>query len=201
MNLKRSLLFVFYITNTLILFLFAIKFEKSSKSMRNNRQKMESFGMKIVKANKNQLEELIKLQKQYMEHHKEIDDYFAFRKEMSDIWKKYITQVFQDDSQVVFVAIVGETIGGYLTARIMQRPPIYEISTVGLIGDAFVMKSFRRQGIFTKLVHAALEWMKQKGIRYVEHPVAARNHSAIEAWKKAGFTDYMIFMKRTVYQH
>lgn len=51
--------------------------------------------MKIVKANKNQLTELIELQKQYMEHHKEIDDYFAFRKEMSDIWKKYITQVLQ----------------------------------------------------------------------------------------------------------
>jgi GNAT superfamily N-acetyltransferase len=154
--------------------------------------------MKIVKASKKNLVELSKLQKKYMEHHRRIDDYFAFIEDVSRLWIEYAEKVIEDKEHVAYCAVVEGKIVGYMIARIELRPPIYKTVRVGLIGDAYVFPEYRRQGVFTMLLEKTLDWMKKKGVSYVEHPVASRNRIGLKAWKDKGFKEFMIFTRKKI---
>ena len=154
--------------------------------------------MKIIKVSKRELTELTDLFERYMEYHGELDGYFAFRENISELWIKYMESVLQDENQVVYSALVNNRIVGYMTAYIKNRPPVYEIEKVGLIGDAYVLPNYRRQGIFTKLLEKIIEWMKEKEVDYVEHPVASKNELGLITWRKKGFEDFMIFMRKKI---
>jgi GNAT superfamily N-acetyltransferase len=152
--------------------------------------------MKILKASLKHIEELSKLQKKYMQHHKELDPYFTFKKNISVLWKQYAEKVLKDKNQAIFIAMQNDMIVGYLTAGIMQKAPVYKISKVGFIGDAFVLPKFRRQGVLKQLAQASFKWMKRNNIDYVEHPVAAKNKISLKAWKSYGFEENLIFLKK-----
>ena len=59
--------------------------------------------MKVIKPSKDNLTELADLQKRYMEYHKEINGYFTFSKEMSELWIRHMESVLQDENQIVFI--------------------------------------------------------------------------------------------------
>lgn len=154
--------------------------------------------MKIVRASKENLTELAVLFKGYMEYHRRIDGYFACKKNISDLWMKYMKSVLQDKNQIVYQALIDDKIVGYMTARIRSRPPVYETERVGLIGDAYVLPEYRRQRIFTQLLEKVFDWMRKKEVEYVEHPVASQNKLGLEAWRRSGFEDFMIFMRKKI---
>lgn len=152
--------------------------------------------MKVARASEKDLEQLSRLQKEYMQYHKELDSYFSFREDISTLWQEHAKEILEDEKQVIFIAINDEQTVGYITAGIMKKAPIYEISEVGVIGDAFVLPEFREQGIFKELTEAVFNWMQEKNIRYVEHPVAAGNTLGLEAWKSRGFEEYMVWLRK-----
>ena len=154
--------------------------------------------MKIVKASEEQLIELAGLQRRYMEYHEQIDEYFAFKDGISELWIEYMKEVIKDENQIAFCALVENRIVGYITARTTERPPIYRIGRVGLIGDAFVLPEFRKQGIFSQLLEKAIEWMKKKGIDHVEHPVASKNEQGLKVWRNKGFKSYIVFLRKQI---
>ena len=45
--------------------------------------------MKVLKATKDHLQELAQLERWYMEHHVALDDYFAFKENMTEMWLKH----------------------------------------------------------------------------------------------------------------
>lgn len=152
--------------------------------------------MNIVRVSKEHLKELAGLQKKYMEYHVEIDEYFAFKENLSQLWVKFMEDFIESEDEIALMAIEDKKIIGYMTGNIMKRAPIYKIEKVGLIGDAFVLPEFRRKGVFTRLLEEMFAWMKGKGLKFVEHPVAAKNKSGRIVWKKKGFEDFIIFTKR-----
>jgi GNAT superfamily N-acetyltransferase len=154
--------------------------------------------MKIVKVSTQDLAELAELQKSYMEYHQKIDGYFASNEDVSDLWKQYAEKVIRDGEQVAYCAVVEGKIVGYMMAKIELRPPIYKIARVGLIGDAYVLPRYRRRGAFTLLLEKTLDWMRKKGISYVEHPVASKNWTGLKAWKNKGFEEFMVFTRKRI---
>jgi GNAT superfamily N-acetyltransferase len=154
--------------------------------------------MKIVKVSRQDLAELAKLQKSYMEYHQEIDGYFAYNEDVSDLWKQYAEKVIGDSEQIAYCAVVEGKIVGYMMAKIELRSPIYRIVRVGLIGDAYVLPEYRRQGAFTLLLEKTLDWMKKKGVSYVEHPVASRNRIGLKVWKSKGFEEFIVFTRKKI---
>ncbi len=154
--------------------------------------------MKVIRALEENLIELANLQKRYMEYHQEIDAYFAFNESISELWIEYMKKVIRDKDQVVYCAFVEDRIVGYMTAATAERPPIYRIGKTGLIGDAFVLADFRKQGVFSRLLEKTLDWLRRKGVAYVEHPVASGNQLGLKVWRSKGFDDYMIFMRKKI---
>ncbi|MBW3019273.1 GNAT family N-acetyltransferase [Candidatus Woesearchaeota archaeon] len=152
----------------------------------------------IRKARIEDIGEIAKLQKEYMRYHAAQDPYFAFKKNISKLWKDYAEQIIADPTQLMVVAEQDKRIVAYMTARIVEKAPIYQIDKVGQIGDAYVSLSYREQGIFTQLLEEIKKWFKSKKLKYIEHPISASNPLGLQVWKKKGFEKYMIWVKRKI---
>jgi GNAT superfamily N-acetyltransferase len=134
----------------------------------------------------------------YMEHHAKLDDYFKFEDDASARWMKYMKEFLKEKNNIVLIAVEKQAIIGYMTASIYTRRPIYKIRKVGLIGDNFVLPKYRRKGVFSRMLEKTLSLMKASGIRYVEHPIAAKNKLGRTVWRKKGFENMTIFTKKKI---
>lgn len=152
----------------------------------------------IRKAKIEDIEQIAKLQKEYMQYHAAKDPYFEFKTNISKVWKDYAKQTIKDPTQLIVIAEEDERIVAYMTARIVKKAPIYKIDQVGQIGDAYVSLSYRKRGIFTQLLEEINKWFRSKKLKYIEHPVSANNPLGLQIWKKKGFEEYMIMMKRKI---
>jgi len=154
--------------------------------------------MKVLIATKAHLHELAQLERQYMEHHVALDDYFAFKANMTEMWLDHAQRLVDSALDLILVAVEDDQIVGYMTGHIRRKVPIYQIEEVGQIGDNFVLPQYRRRGIFTQLLKEMLEWMQGQGIKYVEHPIAVKNDVGRIAWKKRGFEDLYVMTKKRI---
>jgi GNAT superfamily N-acetyltransferase len=154
--------------------------------------------MKVLTATKAHLHELAQLERQYMEHHVALDDYFAFKENITEMWLKHAQRLIDSALDLILIAVEDDQIVGYMTGHIRKNVPIYQIEERGQIGDNFVLPQYRRRGIFTQLLKAMLEWMQRQGIKYVEHPIAVKNEVGRIAWKKRGFEDLYIMTKKRI---
>jgi GNAT superfamily N-acetyltransferase len=154
--------------------------------------------MNILHATKTHLQELAALQRMYMEYHSRLDDYFLTREDASTRWIAYMKKFLKQNDTLAVIAVEDEKIIGYMTSSIYERRPIYKIGRVGLIGDNFVLPECRGRGVFSKMLDETLSWMKTKGIKYVEHPIAANNKLGRTVWKKKGFENMTVFTKKRI---
>jgi GNAT superfamily N-acetyltransferase len=154
--------------------------------------------LEIFKASEEDLNELTGLFRRYMEYHRQIDEYFSCKRNASELWTKYMKGVLQDENQIVCCAVTDGKIVGYITGKIRNRAPVYRIEKVGLIGDAYVLPEHRRKKVFTQLLDEILHWMRKKEVEYVEHPVASKNKLGSEVWRKSGFEDSLVFMRKKI---
>lgn len=154
------------------------------------------MSVRATKASSENLEELANLQRDYMDYHKEVDQYFACKPEATSLWIDYMKEILGDDNHIVYCAFKDDRIVGYMTAQVAKRTPLYQMEEVGMIGDAFVLPEFRGQGVFTLLFEKTIEWLRGRGMTFVEHPVASQNALGLKAWKSKDFEDFMIFMRK-----
>jgi GNAT superfamily N-acetyltransferase len=154
--------------------------------------------MDIVRVSREQLEELARLERMYMQYHVDIDSYFAFEEDTKERWIEYMGGFIDDDNNLALAAMEGNEIIGYITGSVTERAPIYQIKKVGLIRDAFVLQQHRRRGVFRSMVEEMLKWMMKKGVDHVEHAISSRNKVAMVAWNKMGFEDFLIFVRRKI---
>ncbi len=152
--------------------------------------------VKIEEASTENLTELAGLQKAYMQYHKNLDRYFSFKENISELWTEWAEKLLEDENQVVYCAFMEGKIVGYVTGHIAKRPPVYEIEEIGQIGDVFVQPEHRGHGIFTALLEKVVNWIGEKGMTYVEHAVASSNELGRDVWKKKGFEDFMVFIRK-----
>lgn len=93
----------------------------------------------------------------------------------------YLVQDWQR-GECFLVADEEDEIRGYLdmTVQAWQR--------TGWINDMSVFKEYRRQGIGTALLRAALQWAREHDLRAVMLETQTKNYPAICFYRKHGFT-------------
>jgi ribosomal protein S18 acetylase RimI-like enzyme len=64
----------------------------------------------------------------------------------------------------------------------------------GNIGMMFVEKEFRSQGVGGIILEKLLNWFKEKEIKDIRLQVYKNNDIAVNAYRKAGFKDYILEM-------
>lgn len=128
---------------------------------------------------------------EYQSHHKEfflIDDL-----KDSDIIK-YFNGFIDVEERKVFIAVLSGRVIGYIAVYVKAQPSFWEIKKVGDISGLMVHKDYRRKGIASKLLGKAIDFFKEKGVKYYSVFTAVNNHLAIEFYKQSGMEPLHIRM-------
>lgn len=101
-----------------------------------------------------------------------------------------------DPMSRVLVAEVDSAVVGYVLGVVVDlAPEMFAQDASGFLADIFVDANHRRAGIGTALVDSLVAWFGEKGLRYFEWHVAARNEESIAFWRSIGGRDVMLRMR------
>jgi RimJ/RimL family protein N-acetyltransferase len=98
--------------------------------------------------------------------------------------RRYLKALRRHPHAAVYVAVTdgGEIVGRLSVAR-DQHPASAHVADLGLMVDA----GWRRRGIGTGLLAAAVEWARKRGVRKLELHVFPHNEAAIALYERFGF--------------
>lgn len=153
--------------------------------------------MIVREAQKNDTGQILVLMKQLINEHAALDKYYKPFSKYRGL-RDYISGAIKNPDQLLLVAETDGEIVGYILTAIEEAPFYSSEKLIGVVADAAVEKKYRRQGILTVLFKDALKWLGGVGINYVELSVDARNSSAVSVWRKLGFKDYKLRLRRLI---
>ncbi len=117
---------------------------------------------------------------------------------MGESYRKFLESHIKSSDGVVFIAKENDEIVGYALIFIKGEIPIYKNKKIGCASDLYIKKNFRNKGISSKLRDKSFAWFKGKGINFVSAPIYPDNKFAHSLFKKWGFFDYKIEMRKKI---
>ena len=106
----------------------------------------------------------------------------------------FLGNMLNDPEACVFVAEEDGAVVGYVFAALEPLSWKELRGPAGFIHDVAVAEPARRAGIATRLIHAAIDWLRQAGAPRVLLGTAAQNTGARTLFKRLGFRETMIEM-------
>ncbi|MFH1631386.1 MAG: GNAT family N-acetyltransferase [Candidatus Aenigmatarchaeota archaeon] len=156
----------------------------------------------IRKATLKDVPRLVEMWEDLIKYHKnlpvKINIYKDMKKNAADVWRKYAKKMIRGKDSSIYVAEINEKLVGYSVLMIKKDPPVYKNEKIGYFSDAFVDKHFRGMGISSLLKDVAILWFRKKGLKYASLVVDPKNKHAHNIYKKWGFSDLHIVMRRKV---
>ncbi|MBI5393396.1 GNAT family N-acetyltransferase [Candidatus Woesearchaeota archaeon] len=162
--------------------------------------------MIIKKAKINDIPIIVRLWYEFMnEHNKiiisensELKDFEIKEERMQDNYEEFLRTHIESFDGTVFIALENEEIIGYILIFIKDEIPIYKNKKIGYISDLYVKKELRKKAVGSKLKDKSFGWFKEKGIKFVAVPMYPDNKHAHSIYKKWGFFDYKLEMRRKI---
>lgn len=112
------------------------------------------------------------------------------------VYARRVVDRLYDTHTRILVAVDGDRLIGYVLGVIVDLvPEMFAPEEGGFLADIFVDESYRGRGIGRKLVNTLAEWLRSRGISYLEWYVAARNDSGRSFWQSIGGREIMIRMR------
>lgn len=137
------------------------------------------------------LEKRIRLFKDVMDFHEELDPFFTRPNDGCVKFAKFIDGKIPEGNWLVSVATYDDAIIGYCIATIEEYPPVFVKPRYGHILDLGIAEKYRKKGAGKCLLKNAIDWIEDKGIHRIELQVVANNKVAQAFWKKMGFSPFM----------
>lgn len=103
--------------------------------------------MIVKKAKLKDVDEITNLNYLLMRYHVKFDKYHKVNKHYRKIYNKYVKRLIRSKNALFLVADVNGKLVGTIYGEIKKRPPIMEVLKYGHLGDVFVLKEYRNQGI------------------------------------------------------
>ncbi len=98
----------------------------------------------------------------------------------------YFSQTLNNDNAATFVAVQDAHVVGYITIFIKSQAGYWKIKRVGDISGLMVHQDYRRQGIASALLSAAVNFARERGVRYFTVYTAITNQAAIAFYAHNG---------------
>lgn len=105
--------------------------------------------------------------------------------------KDHFNKMLDDDKVCILAYYIDNLIVGYILVR------IFEDKTC-LLDGLFVEEEYRNRKIGSSLINKALEYIKDKDIKYIDINVMKENEVARHLYKKLGFNDFEIKMRKNI---
>ena len=129
------------------------------------------------------------------DYHIPLDPRFEVSPAANFVMTRWIEESLQSDRSAVFVAEESPgALEGYCHAMIQEYPPIIPRAVYGYLSE--IVTSRRREGIGSRLLEAAHEWLRGKRITYVEVNVSVKNSLAGAFWRKHGYSPFIERLRR-----
>ena len=151
--------------------------------------------MKIRKANKKDIKQILELNLQLFDYHAKIDKYYKTGKESNNEFAKHLRKIISKRSFRIIVAEENKKLCGFLVGHIGKPKGYAKPKKIGMLSTAFVCKECRRSGIGKLMFEDFLGWCRKKKVKNIELSVDSRNEIGNGAWKKFGFKDFMKRMR------
>ena len=123
------------------------------------------------------------------------------KKDAARIFRKFVQKNIRSKIGIVHIAEINGKPVGYSLAFIKDNVRVYKTEKVGYISDLFIKKESRAKGISSKFKDEAIKWFRKKGINHISIAVHKENRLAYSIYRKWGFLDYHIEMRRKIYGH
>lgn len=151
--------------------------------------------MNIRKATTKDLDGILVLAQIMLDFHSQFDPYYKIYSKYEDPREFYEGHIQKENVRYVVAEDESGGLVGFASASItsMEDPTAPKI---GILITNFVREEYRGQGIGTKLLGERMKWFEENGVKYVEMNVDARNTKALALWRKLGFKDYQIKLKK-----
>jgi len=153
--------------------------------------------MKTRKATKKDLEKLVYLSEKMTEFHSSFDPYYDIYTKYEDIRKFFEEQLNKKNFLYVVTENDKKEIVAFASAKIISIPKT-RAPKIGVLVENFVLKEYRGKGVGLGQLGYRMKWFKNNKVKYVEMTVDARNKKALSLWKKQGFENYQIKLKKTL---
>lgn len=150
--------------------------------------------IKIRKVQVKDIPQMATLFHELLTYHVPFDETYRFKPSIEKIMCSAYKKIIHSKDATILVADLDGRIAGYVYGKIVKRPRVYQVEKNGWM-EGFMRQSFRRKGIGQKLTKELLQWFKQRGIKWVELEVDAKNKIGISAWEKFGFEDFQLRLK------
>lgn len=151
--------------------------------------------MIIRRAKNEDMAAILALMEQLIDEHRDVDPYYKEFSEYREL-PEYIEETIRDRDKLLLVAEENGKVIAYFIGAVEEAPYYSAERKIGVVADTCVDKKHRRGGILKKLFKEALPWFNSKKINYIELSVDARNSAAVAAWRKLGFGDYKLRLRR-----
>jgi len=109
-------------------------------------------------------------------------------------YASFLARILESPDNCVFVAEKDGVVAGYVWAALEPLSWKELRGPAGFVHDVAVAEEARRAGLATKLIQAAIEWLREHGAPRVILWSASSNGGAQALFQRLGFRDTMIEM-------
>ena len=147
----------------------------------------------IRKAERRDLEALGRLGAMLMQTHYAFDPqrFLAPGKDSSKGYASFLGHALDSPDDCIFVAERDGAIAGYVYAALEPMSWKELRGPAGFVHDLVVVEEARRSGIATKLMQAAIQWLRDHGAPRIILGTAASNEKAQALFRRLGFRETM----------
>ena len=148
----------------------------------------------IIKAGKNELDNISFLWQKLNDLHFEISAYFKNRFKTNSWEKRKKALIDKSKNLLLEYAIDKESklIIGYCISTIDKNNP-----TVGEIDSVYIEEKYRKSGLGRTLVENAITWLNSEGVETQKLLVGVGNEKVIDFYRQFGFQPLHIVMQKT----
>jgi ribosomal protein S18 acetylase RimI-like enzyme len=156
---------------------------------------MKNKKIKIKKAEIGDIKIIDDFQNGIGEHEKRLDFNIKSQGRIRYYTLKDIEDLIKSKSSVIFIAEIDDKAIGCGFGSIQKNHADWSrYKYKGNIGMMFVEKEFRNQGVGGTILKKLLNWFEEGGVKDVRLQVYQNNDIAVNAYRKAGFKDYILEM-------
>jgi GNAT superfamily N-acetyltransferase len=143
-----------------------------------------------------ELPKLVPLWKSYALAHAPYDLAFSIREEPEEDFVAYLTSVWLAPGHHVFVHSEDGGPDGFIHFATADLPYPHKSLRHGLVEALYVCPASRRRRVGSNLLHYMEAWLNARSISRIHLNVAYRNTEAMHFWKKIGFDELTVTLKK-----
>jgi ribosomal protein S18 acetylase RimI-like enzyme len=150
--------------------------------------------MIIRKAKKEDIEDIISLEKESLKYHEKFDKCFhTVSKKSLEIQKKYLTKDMRKPSRLILVAEIDKKVVGFIFGYIIKM----DKHKIGKVQEIIVTAKYRKVGIGRKLMKKLLNFFRKNGCAIAETVTFVGNTPGEKFYESAGFKKrtYTLWLK------